>query len=129
MPLIVEQLAAENIYFLTMQGALVSLENDPAWANFQPNADTAIIMDLREVPTSFDNILQMLKWIKAEMTNGETEITRIPPIFIGSNVLVETFMKRGMPHMYNVERTPVFRTREEALHYVRDLRQARRQES
>lgn len=125
MELRIEKLPHEPIIVITIAGNLDSL---PAPAMIEqvrlalaesPELDY-LIVDIRGVPESFENLMQMLRLIPhQERFSADMNELAAPPVFVGSSSLVDTYIRQALPKYFGAAHTPVFRTLDDALHYIR----------
>jgi len=80
-----------------------------------------LIIDARRLRVAFNHLNAFMRQQRSTRTLENTYATQLdlPPIFVGTSPLVETYISVGLPHAFRTDRAPVFSTRDEALAYIK----------
>lgn len=88
---------------------------------FQHGAEPQyLIIDARRMKVAFKHLNAFMRQQRATRTLENTYATQLllPPIFVGTSPLAETYISVGLPHAFRTDRTPAFSSRPEALSYI-----------
>lgn len=82
-----------------------------------------LIIDIRDTNTSFEDFIDFLRFDERdhEYQAQAADLLAAPPVFIGNNILVDTFASNGLKRLFGVDQAPTFDNLEDAVNYVRKL--------
>lgn len=131
MDLKLEKLPDEPIIIMTLRGEITSvdlqlesqLDRAMERALQESEEPDYLIVDAREIGTSFKDLMALLKLLPRQDENpyeqfGVQEFAH-PPVFVGSNQIVDTYIRKVLPGAFQTTDAPVFKNLEDALAYVR----------
>src|SRR5689334_16239992 len=105
----IEKLPGEPIILVAISGNLdLSPPPDTEATMRQALADSperdTLIVDIRGVPASFENLIHLLKLIQSQEGLAESlHELAAPPVFVGSNSLVDTVIRKALPKYFGTE--------------------------
>jgi len=122
----IERLMDGRIAVLSLSGDICQADSDilrDVLADVFAAQPTPIflIIDARHLRVSFQHLNAFMRQQRVTRSLENTYATQLqlPPIYVGTSPLTETYVSIGLPHSFRMDRSPSFSTRDEAMDYVR----------